>query len=85
MVQSEAFSMIYKCLSVIDCGDPPSVNDAVQLSGTGTHYGSVARFGCEEGFLWKSGDITSVCGVDSQWIGPSLVCEGKLVSSLHLS
>ncbi|XP_046871948.1 sushi domain-containing protein 1 isoform X5 [Hypomesus transpacificus] len=60
---------------VIDCGDPPSVNDAVQLSGTGTHYGSVARFGCEEGFLWKSGDGTSVCGVDGQWIGPSLVCE----------
>ncbi|XP_067084150.1 sushi domain-containing protein 1 isoform X5 [Osmerus mordax] len=60
---------------VIDCGDPPSVTDAVQLSGTGKHYGSVARFGCEKGFLWKSGDNTSVCGVDGQWIVPSLVCE----------
>ncbi|XP_067084151.1 sushi domain-containing protein 1 isoform X6 [Osmerus mordax] len=62
---------------VIDCGDPPSVTDAVQLSGTGKHYGSVARFGCEKGFLWKSGDNTSVCGVDGQWIVPSLVCEAK--------
>lgn len=62
---------------VIDCGNPPAVDDAVQLSATGTHYGSTARFGCEEGFLWKRGDDLSVCGASGEWEGPSLVCEAK--------
>nr|XP_046203724.1 sushi domain-containing protein 1 isoform X5 [Oncorhynchus gorbuscha] len=59
----------------IDCGQPPSALNAVQLSATGTHYGSVAKFGCSEGFFWKSGENSSVCGAESVWKGPSLVCE----------
>nr|XP_046203725.1 sushi domain-containing protein 1 isoform X6 [Oncorhynchus gorbuscha] len=61
----------------IDCGQPPSALNAVQLSATGTHYGSVAKFGCSEGFFWKSGENSSVCGAESVWKGPSLVCEAK--------
>ncbi|XP_038857571.1 sushi domain-containing protein 1 isoform X3 [Salvelinus namaycush] len=59
----------------IDCGQPPSALNAVQLSATGTRYGSVAKFGCSEGFFWKSGENSSVCGAESVWKGPSLVCE----------
>ncbi|XP_064867538.1 sushi domain-containing protein 1 isoform X2 [Oncorhynchus nerka] len=62
----------------VDCGQPPSALNAVQLSATGTHYGSVAKFGCSEGFFWKSGENSSVCGAESVWKGPSLVCEVML-------
>lgn len=62
----------------IDCGQPPSALNAVQLSATGTRYGSVATFGCSEGFFWKSGENSSVCGAESVWKGPSLVCEGTI-------
>ncbi|XP_078141322.1 sushi domain-containing protein 1 isoform X2 [Centroberyx gerrardi] len=60
---------------VTECGQPPSVRDAVLLSATGTRYGSVAMFGCDEGFLWRRGDNASVCGADGAWEGPNMVCE----------
>ncbi|XP_029916970.1 sushi domain-containing protein 1 isoform X4 [Myripristis murdjan] len=62
---------------VVDCGQPPSVEDTVLLSATGTRYGSVAMFGCDDGFLWRSGDNTSVCAADGAWRGPTMVCEAK--------
>uniref|UniRef100_A0A4W5QT40 Sushi domain containing 1 n=1 Tax=Hucho hucho TaxID=62062 RepID=A0A4W5QT40_9TELE len=61
----------------IDCGQPPMALNAVQLSVTGTRYDSVAKFGCSEGFFWKSGENSSVCGAESVWKGPSLICEAK--------
>ncbi|KAM3867667.1 sushi domain-containing protein 1 [Diretmus argenteus] len=60
---------------VIDCGQPPSVEDTVLLSATGTRYGNVATFGCVEGFIWRSGHNSSVCGADAVWKGPTMVCE----------
>ncbi|KAK2837695.1 hypothetical protein Q5P01_014907 [Channa striata] len=60
---------------VVNCGLPASVDDIVLLSVTGTTYGSVARFGCDEGFTWTSGDNSSVCGADGLWTGPTIVCE----------
>ncbi|XP_071378180.1 sushi domain-containing protein 1 isoform X2 [Centroberyx affinis] len=62
---------------VVECGQPPSVRDAVLLSATGTRYGSVAMFDCDEGFLWRRGDNASVCGADGAWEGPNMVCEAK--------
>ncbi|KAG5841511.1 hypothetical protein ANANG_G00200290 [Anguilla anguilla] len=59
----------------IDCGQPPSVTYATQLSGTGTRYGSVAKFGCLEGFFQKSGNNTAICGEKGVWESLSLVCE----------
>ncbi|KAF4113836.1 sushi domain-containing protein 1 isoform X1 [Onychostoma macrolepis] len=60
---------------VIDCGSPPSVLHAEQLSATITHYNSELQYGCREGFQWKRGQNSSVCGLDGKWHGPSLVCE----------
>ncbi|XP_036953207.1 sushi domain-containing protein 1 isoform X3 [Acanthopagrus latus] len=60
---------------VVDCGRPASVEDAVLLSVTGTTYASVAIFGCDEGFVRRSGDNSSVCGADGQWRGATIVCE----------
>uniref|UniRef100_A0A8C1ZLB9 Sushi domain-containing protein 1-like n=1 Tax=Cyprinus carpio TaxID=7962 RepID=A0A8C1ZLB9_CYPCA len=60
---------------VIDCGSPPSVLHAEQLSPTITHYNSELQYGCREGFQWKRGQNSSVCGLDGKWHGPSLVCE----------
>uniref|UniRef100_A0A8C1FDR0 Sushi domain containing 1 n=1 Tax=Cyprinus carpio carpio TaxID=630221 RepID=A0A8C1FDR0_CYPCA len=60
---------------VIDCGPPPSVLHAEQLSPTITHYSSELQYSCREGFQWKGGQNSSVCGLDGEWHGPSLVCE----------
>ncbi|XP_059405508.1 sushi domain-containing protein 1 isoform X2 [Carassius carassius] len=59
----------------IDCGSPPSVLHAEQLSPTITLYNSELQYGCREGFQWKGGQNSSVCGLDGKWHGPSLVCE----------
>ncbi|XP_075960993.1 sushi domain-containing protein 1 isoform X2 [Anarhichas minor] len=60
---------------VVDCGQPASVKDTVLLSVTGTTYSSVAMFVCDKGFVWRSGDNSSVCGADGLWKGPNMVCE----------
>ncbi|KAL6114700.1 susd1 [Pungitius sinensis] len=60
---------------VVDCGQVATVEDAVLLSLTGTTYSSVATFVCEEGFIWRSGDNSSVCGADGGWKGLNMVCE----------
>ncbi|KAL6114698.1 susd1 [Pungitius sinensis] len=62
---------------VVDCGQVATVEDAVLLSLTGTTYSSVATFVCEEGFIWRSGDNSSVCGADGGWKGLNMVCEAK--------
>uniref|UniRef100_A0A4W6E5G5 Sushi domain containing 1 n=1 Tax=Lates calcarifer TaxID=8187 RepID=A0A4W6E5G5_LATCA len=62
---------------VVDCGPPASVEDTVLLSVTGTTYGNVATFACDEGFIWARGDNTSVCGVNGLWRGLTMVCEAK--------
>lgn len=63
--------------SVVDCGQRTSVDDTVLLSVTGTTYGSVAMFVCDEGLVWRSGDNSSVCGADGLWRGADMVCEGN--------
>ncbi|XP_072561555.1 sushi, von Willebrand factor type A, EGF and pentraxin domain-containing protein 1 isoform X2 [Paramormyrops kingsleyae] len=61
--------------TAVDCGPPQSAAHTVRLSFTGTSYLSQAVFGCSEGFRWKSGNTTAVCGAERVWEGPSLVCE----------
>ncbi|XP_061116664.1 sushi domain-containing protein 1 isoform X3 [Conger conger] len=61
--------------TAIDCGQPPSVTHAAQLSEAGTRYGSVAQFGCVKGFFQTRGNNTAVCGEKGVWEGLSLVCE----------
>uniref|UniRef100_A0A665WS71 Sushi domain containing 1 n=1 Tax=Echeneis naucrates TaxID=173247 RepID=A0A665WS71_ECHNA len=61
----------------VDCGQPSTEEDTVLLSKTGTTYGSVATFVCDEGFFWANGDNTSVCGADGLWTRTSMVCEAK--------
>ncbi|XP_060893226.1 sushi domain-containing protein 1 isoform X9 [Labrus mixtus] len=62
---------------VVDCGRPAAVEDMVLLSVPRTTYGSVAMFACDEGFVWRSGANSSVCGADGRWRGPTAVCEVK--------
>lgn len=69
--------------SVVDCGPPASVEDTVLLSVTGTTYGNVATFACDEGFIWARGDNTSVCGVNGLWRGLTMVCEGNKILIIH--
>lgn len=71
-------------LSVVDCGQPAAAEDTVLLSVAGTTYGGVAMYACDEGFVWRRGENTSVCGADGSWRGPSLVCEGKATSKLKV-
>ncbi|XP_061586435.1 sushi domain-containing protein 1 isoform X2 [Cololabis saira] len=60
---------------VVDCGAPAAVEDTVQVSLTGTTYGSVATFVCDEGFVWRRGHNSSVCAANGLWRGLTLVCE----------
>ncbi|XP_047448825.1 sushi domain-containing protein 1 isoform X2 [Mugil cephalus] len=60
---------------VVDCGQPVLEEDTVLHSNTGTTYGSLATFVCEEGFVWRRGDNSSVCGADGLWRKPTMVCE----------
>ncbi|XP_030594047.1 sushi domain-containing protein 1 isoform X2 [Archocentrus centrarchus] len=60
---------------VVDCGQPASVEDAMLLSATGTTYGNVATFICDEGFVWRRGDNRSVCGAEGLWSKTNMVCE----------
>lgn len=62
---------------MVDCGKLATVEDTVLLSVTGTTYSSVATFVCEDGFIWRSGGNSSVCGADGVWKGPNMVCEGN--------
>ncbi|KAM9858948.1 sushi domain-containing protein 1-like isoform 2-T2 [Aulostomus maculatus] len=62
---------------VVDCGQPAPLQGSVLLSATGTTYGSVAVFECGDGFLWRGGVNTSLCGADGQWRGRSMRCEAK--------
>ncbi|XP_047186947.1 sushi domain-containing protein 1 isoform X6 [Scophthalmus maximus] len=70
---------------VVDCGQPAPVEDTVLLSVTGTTYGNVATYVCDEGFIWASGDNTSVCGANGLWRGPTVVCEEALCGSPPIS
>ncbi|XP_061673799.1 sushi domain-containing protein 1 isoform X3 [Syngnathoides biaculeatus] len=60
---------------VVDCGQPTFRENIVLLSATGTTFGSVATFECDEGFLWKSGNKASACGADGLWRGLTIICE----------
>ncbi|XP_049620101.1 sushi domain-containing protein 1 isoform X1 [Syngnathus scovelli] len=60
---------------VVDCGVPTSQEDTVLLSATGTTFGSVATFECDEGFRWRNGSNTSLCGADGLWRGLNMNCE----------
>lgn len=77
MVCSLMCSCIPALLSVVDCGPPPPVKSAIQLSLTGTTYGSVAVFVCGEGFLSRGGGDSSVCDAEGLWTQPDMVCEGN--------
>ncbi|XP_033989101.1 sushi domain-containing protein 1 isoform X7 [Trematomus bernacchii] len=60
---------------VVDCGRPEAAEDTVLLSVSGTTYGSVAMFVCEEGFVWRRGNNRSVCEADGLWRGGNMSCE----------
>ncbi|XP_024861350.1 sushi domain-containing protein 1 isoform X1 [Kryptolebias marmoratus] len=62
---------------VVDCGQPAAVEDTTLLPLQGTTYSSVATYVCNEGFVWRRGDNSSVCSADGLWRGPTLVCEAK--------
>ncbi|KAM9822392.1 sushi domain-containing protein 1 isoform X7 [Syngnathus typhle] len=62
---------------VVDCGLPTSQEDTILLSATGTTFGSVATFECGEGFRWRNGRNTSLCGADGLWRGLNMSCEAK--------
>ncbi|XP_076126200.1 sushi domain-containing protein 1 isoform X3 [Alosa pseudoharengus] len=61
----------------VDCGPPPSVPHAVQVSVSNTSYRSVITYGCQTGFLWQRGDNSSLCTSEGNWTGPSLICEAR--------
>ncbi|XP_053726528.1 sushi domain-containing protein 1 isoform X4 [Synchiropus splendidus] len=59
----------------VSCGPPLMPYNSTLWSATGTSYGDAVTLVCEEGFLWRGGDNTSVCGADGHWSKPSIICE----------
>ncbi|KAM8865031.1 sushi domain-containing protein 1 isoform 4-T4 [Synchiropus picturatus] len=62
----------------VSCGPPLMPYNSTLWSATGTSYGDAVTLVCEEGFLWRGGDNTSVCGADGRWSKPSIICEEVL-------
>ena len=57
---------------VIDCGEPPSVDDG-GFNVTETTFESLAQYGCNEGFT-LSGSQSRTCQADGTWSGTDPVC-----------
>ncbi|NWT01274.1 SUSD1 protein, partial [Mionectes macconnelli] len=69
----------------VDCGAPPSVQNASPASVSGTTYRSEVTYSCLPGYLMASGNWTAVCNAKGQWDGPDLVCkEEELFSDLSI-
>ncbi|XP_055017380.1 sushi domain-containing protein 1 isoform X2 [Boleophthalmus pectinirostris] len=60
---------------VVDCGAPLLPGDAVLVSVTKHTFGGVAKFKCDQGFIWRRGDNASVCEASGRWTAPSIDCE----------
>ncbi|XP_057687738.1 sushi domain-containing protein 1 isoform X4 [Corythoichthys intestinalis] len=60
---------------VVNCGQLTLQQNSLLRSATGTTFGSMATFECDEGFLWKSGNNTSQCGADGLWSKLTMICE----------
>ncbi|XP_077571944.1 sushi domain-containing protein 1-like isoform X2 [Stigmatopora nigra] len=68
---------------VVDCGQPTSQQDSVLRSTTGTVFGSMAMFECDQGFRWRSGTNTSQCGADGLWSRTTMICDEILCGNPH--
>uniref|UniRef100_A0A3B3ZLI8 Uncharacterized protein n=1 Tax=Periophthalmus magnuspinnatus TaxID=409849 RepID=A0A3B3ZLI8_9GOBI len=64
-----------KATCKVDCGAPVLPVDAVLVSVTKHTFGGVALFECDQGFIWRRGDNSSVCEASGRWTAPSVVCE----------
>uniref|UniRef100_A0A8C1ZXS1 Sushi domain-containing protein n=1 Tax=Cyprinus carpio TaxID=7962 RepID=A0A8C1ZXS1_CYPCA len=74
---------------VIDCGPPPSVLHAEQLSPTITHYrdtkvGSSVSYKCTEGFYNVREGDSSVCDSEGIWSHPDFLCQGIFLCFFYL-
>ena len=66
--------------SVIDCGTPPKVKNAVRsMDERGTGYTATVTYACKRGFHRdpNAGKLDRKCGLNSQWDGEAPVCLGK--------
>lgn len=62
---------------VVDCGQPVLPEVSVLVSVTHTTYRGMAKFKCDEGYVRRGGDDSSVCEANGLWTAPSMVCEAK--------
>lgn len=62
---------------VVDCGPPVLFKDSVLVSVTKNTFSGLAVYKCEEGFIWRSGENSSVCEASGLWTAPSMACEGN--------
>ena len=63
----------------ISCPDLALPTHAVLMSCNKTYQGR-CTFDCKEGYVQISGDDVRVCGLDTEWSGTDIVCEGIFLS-----
>lgn len=67
----------YTLCAVIDCGDPPSPNNASPASAIlATIFGITVTYQCDVGFVRVEGDSTITCEESGNWSGQGPICEG---------
>ncbi|XP_042303300.1 sushi domain-containing protein 1 isoform X2 [Sceloporus undulatus] len=60
---------------VVNCGIPPSIPNAYFAPVNKTTYGSKVIYTCQPGYVFESGNWTSVCNTRQQWEGADIVCK----------
>ena len=62
---------------VITCPEPEDITGVVLALPEMLEYQQILTSSCAEGYLYQDGDYERVCGLDAQWSGTPLVCQGQ--------
>ena len=93
MLKSETWSkssfliMFYPYSICIDCGEPPSIDDADADRSNGIGIHSTATYGCKEGLFPLGGSNKTNCLSNGTWSASTFQCEsqGASYSSFHFT
>ena len=65
--------------SVIDCGTPPTIDNATPTTPTGTTFEATAVYACNENYELEDPSVdTLTCGATGTWDGPRPACGKQL-------
>uniref|UniRef100_A0A4W3HYT4 Sushi domain-containing protein n=1 Tax=Callorhinchus milii TaxID=7868 RepID=A0A4W3HYT4_CALMI len=69
----------------INCGNPPTIPNAVLIWNHSSKLGSAVQYTCQDGFVSVSGKNVSVCTEGGRWKEVTLLCKGNHILKLNTS